>query len=155
MTDNKEYLSKEKLAELKLELEDLSTTKRREIAQSLEQAKSLGDLRENSEYQEARTAQAALEERIAYLASVIKRAVIVESHHSSKVEVGTTLVVCKSGSKDMQKLTLVGSSEADIASGKVSNESPIGQAMIGKKKGETFVVKTIKGNFEYKIIDIE
>ena len=84
MTDT-EYLSHEKHKQLAIELEELSTVRRKEIAEQLEQAKSLGDLRENSEYQEARAAQAALEERIAYLSNVIKRAVIVESHHSTNV----------------------------------------------------------------------
>src|SRR3989344_5750883 len=104
MTNNndREYLSKEKLNELGKELEELSTTRRREIAEQLEQAKSLGDLRENSEYQEARAAQAALEERIAYLADVVKRAVIVDSHHSTVVEVGSSVRIIRSGSKEQQ-----------------------------------------------------
>ncbi|HEY4515428.1 MAG TPA: transcription elongation factor GreA [Candidatus Paceibacterota bacterium] len=155
MTTNKEYLSQEKYKEIELELEELSTNRRREIAESLEQAKSLGDLRENSEYQEARAAQAALEERIAYLSDVLKRAVIVQSHHSTKVEVGSTVRISKAGSKEEKLLRLVGSSEANVAEGKVSNESPIGMAMMGKKKGESFHVKTLKGLTEYNIIDIE
>jgi len=153
MTDT-EYLSHEKHKQLAIELEELSTVRRKEIAEQLEQAKSLGDLRENSEYQEARAAQAALEERIAYLSNVIKRAVIVESHHSTKVEVGSSVRIIRSGSKEQQSLQVVGSSEADISGGKVSNESPIGRAMMGKKKGESFQVKTGRGLFEYTIIDI-
>lgn len=155
MANDEEYLSKEKFAELERELNELSTTKRKEIAEALEQAKSLGDLRENSEYQEARAAQAALEERIAYLAGVIKRAVIVDSHHSTKVEVGSTVRIKRVGGDGEQTLQVVGSSEADISGGKVSNESPIGKAMMGKKKGDKFQVKTGKGLFEYQIIEIE
>src|SRR3989344_613965 len=154
MTDEKEYLSHEKLKELQTELEELSTVRRREIAEALEQAKSLGDLRENSEYQEARAAQAALEERIAYLSNVTKRAVVVDSHHSTKVEIGSTVVIQKSGG-DKQKIQIVGSSEADIHANKVSNESPIGLAMMGKQKGDAFTVQTAKGANEYKIIEIE
>lgn len=154
MTDEKEYLSHEKLKELQVELEQLSTVKRREIAEALEQAKSLGDLRENSEYQEARAAQAALEERIAYLSNVTKRAVVVDSHHSTKVEIGSTVVIQKNGG-DKQKIQIVGSSEADIHANKVSNESPIGLAMMSKQKGEPFTVQTAKGTTEYKIVEIE
>ena len=155
MTDDKEYLSREKLTELKAELEDLTTVKRREIALSLEQAKSLGDLRENSEYQEARSAQASLEERIAYLSHIIRKAVVVDSHHSTKVEVGSTVKITKSGSKDVQTFRVVGSSVANINSGKISVESPIGRGMLGKQKGDQFSFKTSKGSFEYKIVDIE
>ena len=154
MTHDVEYLSQEKYTELKAELDELSTVRRREIAESLEQAKSLGDLRENSEYQEARAAQASLEERIAYLADVIKRAVIVDSHNTTKVEVGSTVRVNRKGNSEEQTLMLVGSSEADISGGKVSNESPIGKAMMNKRKGDSFSVKTGKGIFEYTIVDI-
>lgn len=155
MSTNAEYLSQEKYKEIEEELNDLTTNRRKEIAEALESAKSLGDLRENSEYQEARAAQAALEEKIAYLTDVLKRAVIVHSHHSTKVEVGSTVKIVKTGSKEEKKLQLVGSSEADIHTGKVSNESPIGAAMMGKSKGDTFQVKTGKGAVEYKIIEIE
>jgi transcription elongation factor GreA len=155
MSTNAEYLSQEKFKEIELEVKDLTTNKRKEIAEALESAKSLGDLRENSEYQEARAAQATLEERIAYLTDVLKRAVIVQSHHSTKVEVGSTVKILREGSKEEKKLLLVGSSEADIHTGKVSNESPIGAAMMGKKKGESFKVKTGKGLVEYNILDIE
>src|SRR3989344_8731089 len=154
MAQANEYLSREKFEQLNAELEELSTNKRREIAEQLEQAKSLGDLRKNSEYQEARAAQAALEERIAYLSDVVKRAVIVDSHHSTVVEVGSTVSISRTGNKDSQKVQIVGSSEADINNSKISNESPIGRAMMGKKKGEKFEVKTGKGLFEYQIIDL-
>ena len=155
VSEDQQYLSRQKHKELESELENLTSVRRREIAESLEQAKSLGDLRENSEYQEARAAQAALEERIAYLSGVLRNAVIVDSHHSTKVEVGSTCKILRTGSKEEKIVRVVGSSEADILSNKISNESPIGLAMMGKKKGETFEVKTGKGIFEYRVIDIE
>ena len=155
MTDEKEYLSHEKLKELTKELEELSTSKRKEVAEALEQAKSLGDLRENSEYQEARAAQASLEERIAYLANVLRRAVVVDSHHSTKVEIGSTVVIQKVGAKETQKIQIVGSSEVDIISNKISNESPIGVAMMGKMKGDVFMARMAKNTAEYKIVEIE
>jgi transcription elongation factor GreA len=155
MTDEKEYLSKDKLIELKKELEYLSTTKRREIAVNLEQAKALGDLRENSEYQEARAAQASLEERIANLSFILKRAVVVDVHHTNKVEIGSTVILRKLADKEEMKLTLVGSSEAHIGAGKISNESPIGRAMMGKTRGDKFTVTTARGKMDYEIAGIE
>ncbi len=154
MSTKKEYLSKEKLEELKAELADLSTNKRREVADNLEQAKSLGDLKENAEYQEARATQAALEERIAYLTDVVARAVVVDSHHSTKVEVGSTARIKKLSSGEEHTLTIVGSSEADMAQGKVSHESPIGRAMLGRSSGDKFMVKTSKGAVEYLVVAI-
>ena len=155
MTEEKMYLSPDKFKELERELEELTTIRRREIAEQLEQAKSLGDLRENSEYQEARASQAALEERIAYLAGVLRRAVLVRSHHSTKVEIGSTVLICKTGEDNQMRLQVVGSSEANITTDKVSNESPIGRAMMSKEKGETFKVKTAKGVVEYTLVEIE
>ncbi|HEY4504263.1 MAG TPA: transcription elongation factor GreA [Candidatus Paceibacterota bacterium] len=155
MSDDKEYLSQEKFIEFKTELDELATVKRREIADSLEQAKSLGDLRENAEYQEARTTQAALEERIAYLTNVLSHVVVVDSHHSTKVEVGSVVKIKRKGATNTQIIILVGSSEANMSQAKVSHESPIGKAMIGKKKGDIFEVKTSKGLVEYHIVDIE
>jgi transcription elongation factor GreA len=154
MSTKTEYLSKEKLAELKAELADLSTNKRREVALNLEQAKSLGDLKENAEYQEARAAQAALEERIAYLSDVVNRAIVVDAHHSTKVEIGSTVKIRKSQNGEEHTLKIVGSSEADMALSKVSHESPIGRAMLGKTKGDKFSVKTGKGLVEYEIVSI-
>ena len=154
MAIKNEYLSKEKLEELKRELSDLTINKRREIAVSLEQAKSLGDLKENAEYQEARATQAALEEKIAYLTDVVARAIVVDAHHSTKVEVGSTVTINKLGDKEELTLKIVGSSEADMGQSKVSHESPMGRAMIGSSKGDTFFVKTSKGMVKYRVVDI-
>ncbi|MBX4216170.1 transcription elongation factor GreA [Candidatus Parcubacteria bacterium] len=151
-----EYLSEEKLRELEKELEMLRTVKRKEIAESLEFAKSLGDLSENSEYIQAREDQANVEERIAKLESVLKSAVVVSKHHSSIVEVGSTVVVEKSGGANgPQKYQIVGSEEADMSVGKISNTSPLGAALFGRKKGETVSFKSPKGPSSYVIVDIE
>lgn len=152
---NTEYLSKEKFKELTAELEELKTSKRKQIAEELEFAKSLGDLSENAEYHEAREAQAALEDRISQLESVLANAEIVSAHHSNTVEVGSVVHVQKSGDKAKKTYSIVGSEEADFASGKISFKSPLGQALLGKKKGEQFNFKTPAGEVKYTVISIE
>lgn len=152
---NKEYLSKEKFGQLKTELEHLKTAKRKEIAEELEFAKSLGDLSENAEYHEAREAQAALEDRISQLESILANAEIVDTHHSSQVEVGSVVHVQKKGDKAKKVYSIVGSEEADFPTGKISFKSPLGQALLGKKKDEEFTFKTPAGEVKYTVISIE
>lgn len=151
----KEYLTREKYDKMKAELEELKTKGRKEIAESLEYAKSLGDLSENAEYQEARASQAEIEERIQKLESVMKNAEIVTAHHGDTVGVGVTVVIKKDGSSDETTYQIVGSEEADTKAGKISNRSPIGEAMMGKKKGDIFEVKTPKGSISYKIVSVK
>jgi transcription elongation factor GreA len=146
-----EYLTLEKKTELETELQQLKSVRRKEIADALEYAKSLGDLSENAEYHQAREDQANCEERIAHLEQVLKNAVIADKHHAGFVEVGTTVVVVKKGEKDERQFTIVGSEEADSLSGKISNESPLGQALLGKSKGDTVVFETPKGQVTYTL----
>jgi transcription elongation factor GreA len=147
-----EYLTKEKKAELENELKTLTTVRRKEIAEALEYAKSLGDLSENAEYHQAREDQGAAEERIAHLEQILKNAVVMDSKHSSgTVEVGTTVTVLKKGDKEERTFTLVGSEEADSLNGRISNESPLGGALLGKKEGDKVMVESPKGAFEYTI----
>lgn len=152
---NKEYLSKEKFKILTEELKDLKTVKRKKIAEELEFAKGLGDLSENAEYHEAREAQASLEDRILQLESILSNAEIVVTHHSDKVEVGSVVNVKKTGDKVEKKYSIVGSEEADTATGKISFKSPLGQALLGKKKGEEFKFKTPTGEAKYTVVSIE
>jgi transcription elongation factor GreA len=151
----KEYLTKEKFQELELELQDLKTNKRREIAEQLHVAKGMGDLSENAEYHEARDEQAKIEFRISQLEQILKNAVILDHKKGDTVEIGSHVVLVKEGTKEEQNLIIVGSEEADISKGKISNHSPLGIAMIGKKKGDTFEFKTAKGKTEYKILDVK
>jgi len=153
MNPNQEYLTKEKYNELQQELELLKTIKRKEIAESLEYAKSLGDLSENQEYQEARDAQAVLEDRINHLENVLKKATIVATNSSGKVSVGSTVTVAKGGSS--RTFTIVGSEEADATLGKISMKSPLGAAALGKAKGESFSFETPSGIVSMKVIDID
>ncbi len=155
---NIEYLTKEKHKELEEELKQAKTVKRREIAESLEFAKSLGDLSENAEYQQAREAQAELEDRILVIEDIMKRAVIVsekpDAKGSSVVTMGS-LVTIKKEDGSTKKCKIVGSEESDVMNDKISNECPLGLAMVGRKAGEKFVVGTPKGNVNYTVVSID
>jgi transcription elongation factor GreA len=154
----KQYLSKSKYDELVKELDYLKHTRRREVAEALEYAKSLGDLSENSEYQEARETQSGIEERISNLEGLLKTATIISSNGNGKretVDVGSIVIVQKVGAGKEQRYHVVGSEEANMAEAKISNQSPLGEAMIGRKPGETFSFKTPAGEVSYKIISVE
>ncbi|MFA5841540.1 MAG: transcription elongation factor GreA [Candidatus Paceibacterota bacterium] len=153
--NNSVYLSREKLEDLKKELEFLKSTKRKEIAENLEFAKSLGDISENAEYSQAREDQAKTEDRILQIEENLKNAVIVTKHHSSNIEVGSTVIVEKGDSGVKQKYQIVGSEESDMKQGKISNRSPLGEALFGKKKGDKVTFKTPTGITNYKILEIE
>ena len=157
MADNqeKEYLTQEKFDELQKELSQLKSEKRKEVADALEYAKSLGDLSENAEYNEARDMQAKLEHRISHLEQVMKSAVIVGPRNSDVIGVGSTVVVQKNGEAKERTYCLVGSEEANTAEGKISDQSPMGEAMIGKKKGDGFVCCAPSGERHYKILEVK
>ena len=156
MAAEKEYLTKEKLDELTRELDFLKTGRRKEIAEKLEFAKSLGDLSENAEYQEAREDQAATEERILKLQNILSGAIIITKKKGDDVlRIGSTVIVEREGEKQSRQYQIVGSEEADMAGGKISNKSPIGEALLGKARGETVVFDTPGGKTTYKIIDIK
>jgi transcription elongation factor GreA len=153
-TDTTQYLTKDKHKELTQELETLRTSGRREVAEELEYSKQLGDLSENAEYHSARERQALLEDRIAKLDALLKSASIVESHHTEVVNVGSEVKVQKEGTKETTTYTIVGSEESDMLKKKLSITSPLGTALRGKKKGETFAFQTPKGKVTYKVVDI-
>lgn len=149
----KEYLTQEKYDEFKAELALLKGTKRKEVAESLEYAKSLGDLSENAEYHEARDAQGIIEDRIAKLEELLKDAIIVHSANTGVVGVGSVVTVEKEGKKF--EYTIVGSEESDVVANKISMRSPFGQAIIGKKKGDTFTFKAPNGDLTYTLKDVK
>jgi len=153
--EQKTYLSKEKYKELIDELDFLKTKRRKEIAEKLEYAKSLGDLSENAEYHEAREDQANTERRIVDLEILLKDVEVVKKHHSEEVEIGSVAIVQKEGEKEKRTYQIVGSAEADSAKGKISNVSPLGEALMGRKKGEIASFQIPAGEVKYKIIDIE
>lgn len=148
-------LSQEGYDKLKEELEFLSTVRRREIADRIEKAKELGDLSENAEYSEAKDAQALNDGRIADIMGTLKNAVVVSnaSKGSKEVAMGSKVLVSASGKE--KEYTIVSFNEADPANGKISNESPLGVAFLGKKKGDEVTVETPKGQMKYKIIEVK
>ncbi len=149
------YISKEKYKELEKELKYLETEKRQEIAQRLKEAKELGDLSENSEYTQAREDEEALERRIAKIKQILREAEIIKESKKKKnvVDIGTTIKV-KTG-KETKVYKIVGSEEANVLKGLISNESPLGRAFLGKKKGEEVEVQTPSGKKTYKILEIK
>ncbi len=154
---NDAFLTSEKFEELKKELEHLKTIRRKEVAESLEYARSLGDLSENAEYQEAREMQAAIEERIQHLERVIKEAKIVagDKKGTSIVGLGSVVTMQRDGEKEHRIYTIVGSEEANIHEHKLSYLSPLGEALMGKAKGETFTFVTPNGKQTYKVIELK
>lgn len=158
MEEKDVFLTAEGLKKLEVELEELKTVKRQEIAEKIKIARDFGDLSENSEYDEAKNEQALLEERIAKIDNMIANAKIIDEQEidTNLVNLGNTVtLVVKSTGKEMT-YTIVGSAESDPLSGKISNESPVGRAILGKKKGNTVQVQLPNGNvMDYKIKKIK
>lgn len=147
------YLTKEGVKELESELEDLKA-QRGPIAERIKTAREFGDLSENAEYSSARQEQERVEARIADIENVLLNVEIIEKPKGdSQVMLGSS-VKLKSEKGQTKEFTVVGTVEADPANGKISDESPIGQALLGKKEGETVEIKTPAETVEYKIIDI-
>jgi transcription elongation factor GreA len=156
MNDQQSYLTAEKFDELKKELDHLKTVRRKEVAESLEYARSLGDLSENAEYQEARDMQGAIEERIGHLEKVIKEAKIVAHDKKGDVIVlGSTVSIQKDKDKDTHTYTIVGAEEANIHEKKLSYLSPLGESLMGKIKGDEFSFETPAGKQKYKVLKVE
>ena len=151
----KEYLTEKKYKEFKDELDFLQTTRRQEVAASLKEARSLGDLSENAEYHQAREDQANIEKKIEDIQAILKDAVLVKKGGFSKVDAGATVVVQKKGEKTKNEYLIVGSQEANMSENKISISSPLVKAMFGKKKDESFSFKSPRGMQDYKIISVK
>jgi transcription elongation factor GreA len=149
-----DYITEEKRQMLLLELKDLKGPKRKEILKSLEYSKSLGDLSENAEYHQAREDQGKLEARIAKIEQILQSSQIVKGGGGDIIEIGSKVVVQKKGTKEEKKYVIVGSEEADMKTGKISNRSPFGIALFGKKKGANVSFKTPNGLVNYEIINV-
>lgn len=152
---NAEYLTQEKFDQFAKELDYLKHDKRTEIARALEYAKSLGDLSENAEYQEARDTQGRTEDRINYLEALLRSAQIVSGHKTDAIVVGSVVKVEREKDGAKKEFTFVGSEESDAATGKISVKSPLGVAALGKAKGDTFTFQTPAGAVAYKVLDIQ
>ena len=142
---------------LQAEIENLSTVRRREVAERIRIAREFGDIAENAEYDSAKNDQAHLEARIAMLEERLKNARVVtrKEIRSGEVSVGTTVRLKDMGSNKTVEYHIVGSAEANPAELKLSNESPVGKAIIGKKKGETVEVTAPRGSMKFKILEIK
>lgn len=158
MASNKEVvLTSEGLKKLEDELEYLRGQKRREIAERIKQALSFGDLSENSEYDEAKNEQAQVEVRIVQLEKILKNAKIIDENEvtTDVVSVGSIVKLLHMESKEEVEYLIVGSTEADPDSFKISNESPVGAALIGRKVGEVVEIEVPIGIVSYKVLEIK
>ncbi len=154
----KEYkLSAERLTELKDELNYLKTVREKEVADQIKEARSFGDLSENSEYDEAKNEQGKLYSRIAELENILSNYVVIEEHDSdpNSVRLGSRITVLDVEMDLKETYQVVGSQEADPMNGRISEESPFGKALLGKAVGETVIVEAPAGNIEYKVLDIQ
>ena len=153
MNNKPTYISKDGLDRLKAELEEIVTLRRPEIAQRIHDAKEHGDLTENAEYEDAKNEQAFVEGRIQTLESLIKNATIIDENHSIEhVQIGSTVKV--EGPDGKESFTIVGSTEARPTEGRISNESPVGRALLGRKKGDKVAVHVPAGDISYTIVGI-
>jgi len=151
-------ITPEGLEKLKAELEELQTTRRREVAERIKEAREFGDISENSEYDDAKNEQAMLESRIAQMEERVRRAIVVDKDQldTGVVSVGVKVHVKDQKTGDSRKFQLVGSAEANPAEEKLSHESPIGKALMGRKRGEVVSVEVPRGGSrELKITKIE
>jgi transcription elongation factor GreA len=147
------YLSRDGLEKLKAEYEEMTNTRRSEVAARIHDAKEHGDLSENAEYEDAKNEQAFVEGRIQTLEALIKNATLFDEHHKGDhVQIGSTVTV--KGEDGEETFTIVGSAEAKPSNGKISNESPVGRALLGRKKGDKVLVHVPAGDFAYQIMTI-
>jgi transcription elongation factor GreA len=150
-------LTPEGYERLKQEIEELSTTKRREVAERIRVAREFGDIAENAEYDDAKNEQMLLEHRIATLEERLRDARVISKKDIAKdvVSVGSKVKLRDVAAKETIEYHIVGSAEANPAENKLSNESPVGKAIIGKKKGETVEVSAPRGRLKFKILEIK
>lgn len=156
--DSRYKMSQERLDTLKEELHYLETTREKEVAELIKEARSFGDLSENSEYDEAKTEQGKLYSRIAELEEILLHAVIVDESEmdSDKISIGCRVVVTNlDNGKQLPEYTIVGSQEANVMDRKVSEDSPFGKALMGRKAGDEITVEAPRGVIRYRVDSIE
>lgn len=156
MNDKIRYVTAEGLEKLKVELHELKTVKQRELAERLDSARQLGDLSENAEYQEAKLQLGQVQTRMLQIGELLKTAVVIEhgaDGEGGEIRVGSTVIADVRGKEKTYEI--VGSNEADPLTGRISNESPIGSALLGHKKGDEVKVETPGGTSLYKILDVK
>jgi transcription elongation factor GreA len=150
------YLTEQGYAELKQELELLITVRRPDLAIKLKEAVAEGDLKENANYHDAKEQQAFVEGRIQYLENILRSAQVVSSNGATdEVRIGSVVTMREEGSDEDETYTIVGAAEANPREGKISNESPIGSALMGSKKGDNVRVTTPQGTIVFKVKKIK
>ena len=154
MSNKMIYLTEEGLEEIKKELDELKLVKRPEVINALKDARAQGDLSENAEYDAARNEQAIVESRIKELEAMIERAEIITKADSDVVSIGSKVTLEYVDDDESEEYYIVGSSEADPFANKISNESPIAQAILGLKVGEVVSVDSPNGKYDVKIVAI-
>ena len=153
---NKTVVTAEGMRKLEEELQYLSTIRRAEVAEQIAVARGFGDLSENAEYDDAKNEQSRLEAQILELENTLRTAIVIDESNIStdRVNIGTTVRILDLELNEEEEYTIVGARESDPNSNKISNESPLGAALLGKKKGEKIKVQVPSGTIDVKIIDI-
>lgn len=151
------YITEEGLRALEEELEYLRTEGRAEIAQRIGEAKADGDISENAAYDEAKNQQAFLEGRILEMEQKVKNAVVIRNHDTpaDTVELGRSVTIREVGFNEQETYLIVGSAEANPSNGRISNESPMGRALIGKRVGDQVKVQSPSGELQFEVVTIE
>ncbi len=153
MNNKPAYISRDGLEKLRGELDELVNVRRAEIATRISEAKEHGDITENAEYEDAKNEQAFIEGRIQTLSALIKNAVLIdETTSKTHVQIGSTVEL--EGDNGKESYTIVGSAEASPGQGRISNESPVGRALLGKKKGDKVTISVPAGDMHYKVVSI-
>lgn len=157
MAEKKNMLTYEGLKKLEDELQDLKVNKRQEVAQKIKEAREQGDLSENAEYDAAKDEQRDIEARIEEIEKILKNAEVIDEDEfdSETVNFSSEVVLLDVEMDEIVNYKIVGSTEADILKGKISNESPLGEALMKKKIGDVVTVEAPDGNYDYKIVDIK
>ena len=156
MAEKKNLLTDKGLKKLEDELQELRVVKRKEVAQKIKEAREQGDLSENAEYDAAKDEQKDIEARIEELEAILKNVEVIYTDEvdKEKVNVGCVVSVKEVGTEIVQVFKVVGSTEADILNNKISNESPVGSALMGRKAGDIVTVEAPNGEFRFEILEI-
>ncbi len=156
MEAKKNLMTREGLDKLEAELQELKVVRRREIAQKIKEAREQGDLSENAEYDAAKDEQRDIEARIEQLEEILKNAEVVDNDEGDvdKINIGCKVKILDVEDNEELVYKIVGSTETDSLNGKISNESPVGRALLGAKVGDTVTVETDAGSFDYKVLEV-
>ena len=155
MEPKKNLMTREGLDKLEAELQDLKVNRRREIAEKIKEAREQGDLSENAEYDAAKDEQRDIEARIEQIEEILKHAEIADDDgDTDKINIGSKVKILDVEENEELVYRIVGSTETDSLNGKISNESPVGRALLGAKAGDTVTVETDAGSFDYKVLEV-